>query len=624
MGQSQANKSTSIVEILKNHQLFSRCNRLGLSRLIPHIREKEFNKNQCLYSDNGYAENLYLIVDGSVCLRLANGTQADISSGLLGEETSIGKKRYSGTATTTEQSRFIVIPVNAFKKFLHENAFLKNDLIRSYINKLSPIQSSLDQIDEDVPPVTIGKNSSLVQALGWLFATILPICIVFFLRNDTAVPNDQALYLIAVVGCVAIMWMFQLLPDFVPAMFAVLVTILLGLAPPETVLSGFASKSFFMALSILGLSAVFRASGLGYRLLLLLLKSGPANKWWYNTSIFIMGFFLTPLVPTANGRIAIVAPFVSELLTLYDKKTAEKEAARLTVSVLSGTCLFSAIFLSSKSINFIIYGSLPIQEQARFQWLYWFYAASLCGGIMMVLYQISFAMFFKTPGRANISKDSILAQVALLGPLQKGEWAAIAGFFILVLSFATASLHHIDIPWMALTILFALLMYGFIDKDKFKKNIDWSFLVFLASLIGLVASMKHTGVDQWLAGNFHWLNTIMAEDFPVFIGMLAAAIGIVRFILPINATVIIFSTLLLPTAENIGVNPWLVGFLILFMSESFLMPYQASYYNQYCSITGTGQPNDDKRLVPYYLAIIVMKLIAIYASLPFWKYLGLL
>ncbi len=594
-----------------------------MSRLIPHLQEKVLESGEYLYSNCEHADELFLVIDGAVKLELETGNLVEITSGLLGEETSIGKKRYSGTARSIDQARVIVLPIGAFRKFLFENEFLKEELTRSYINKFSSTEDTRAGSLQSTPKPAV-HDSSLVQAIGWILATILPLCTVFLLRNDPTIPNDQALYLIAVVSCVGIMWMFQLLPDFVPALFAVLITILLGLAPTETILSGFSSKSFFMALSILGLSAVLRASGLGYRLLLLLLKSGPASKWWYNTSVFIMGFVLTPLVPTANGRIAVVAPFVSELLTLYDEKTAQREAARLTVSVLAGAGLFSAIFLSSKSINFIIYGSLPIQEQARFQWLYWLYAASVCGGIMMILYQISFALFFRTPGNVNIPKQSILNQLALLGPLKKGEWAAIMGFFVLIISFATNSLHRIDIPWVALAIFFALLMYGFIDKNEFKKNIDWSFLVFLASLIGLVAAMKHTGADYWLTGKFSWLNTIMAEDFPIFIAMLAGAIGIVRFVLPINATVIIFATLLLPTAENIGVNPWLVGFLILFLSESFVMPYQASYYNQYCSITSTGQPGADKRLLPFFLAIIVMKLIAIYASLPFWKHLGLL
>ena len=167
-------------------------------------------------------------------------------------------------------------------------------------------------------------------------------------------------------------------------------------------------------------------------------------------------------------------------------------------------------------------------------------------------------------------------------------------------------------------------MFGFIDNEKFRKHIDWSFLIFLASLIGLVATMKHTGVDMWLTVKFSWLNAIMAENFPLFILMLAGAIGVVRAVLPINATVVLFAALLLPNAENIGVNPWLVGFLILFLSESFVLPYQASYYTQYCSITGTGKPSDDKRLVPFHLALICMKLVSIYVSLPFWRYLGLL
>ena len=50
---------------------------------------------------------------------------------------------------------------------------------------------------------------------------------------------------------------------------------------------------------------------------------------------------------------------------------AQKEGPRLTASVMGGASLMSAIFLSSKSVNFLIFGLLPLQEQARFQWLYW-------------------------------------------------------------------------------------------------------------------------------------------------------------------------------------------------------------------------------------------------------------
>ncbi len=69
------------------------------------------------------------------------------------------------------------------------------------------------------------------------------------------------------------------------------------------------------------------ASGLAYRLLILLLKSGSASKWCNNTRVFRVDYILTPLgSPTSNGRMAIFAPFFSELFSLYDVNTAELEA----------------------------------------------------------------------------------------------------------------------------------------------------------------------------------------------------------------------------------------------------------------------------------------------------------
>lgn len=614
----------SVVDFVLSHSVFNGCNRQSLSRLVPHLIEKKLAPGETLYVADAPAGEIFLIVEGTLQITAAEGKEISLGEGLLGDEAIAGLKEYSGSAVAKSNSRVLVIPLTPFQAFLKVNPFLKDKLVQRFairnFSKSLPIAAAAE-----TSPATPSQKSSGLPVFGWLLATVFPLCIVYFLQNDPAIPNRQALYLIAVIGCVAIMWMFQLLPDFIPALFAVLIIILLGLAPTETVLSGFASNSFFMALSILGLGTVLTTSGLGYRILLLLLKAGPANTWWNNMCVFLMGLILNPLVPTANGRIAIVSPFVQELLRFHDGKTAKREAGRLTVSALAGAGLFSAVFLSSKSINFIIYGSLPSQEQAQFQWLYWLYAASVCGLVMMVLFQVSFALVFRSSGSSTVlTKQAVRDQITVLGPMDRSEWAAVIGFCVLAISFTTNSLHRIEIPWVALSIFYGLLMFGFIDKEKFRKHIDWSFLVFLAALIGLVASMKHTGVDLWLTSKFDWLNAIMASNFPLFILMLAGAISAVRIVLPINATVVIFAALLLPTAVNIGVNPWLVGFLILFLSESFVLPYQASYYAQYCALTGVGQPAHDRRLVPYHLALAAMKLIAVYASMPFWKYLGLL
>ena len=616
-----AKESLLFLENLLRDPLFKQCTRQSLSHLLPYLNERSLSAKEILYSGEEEARETYLMLEGEFELHFEGGQIVRINRGFLGEAAAIGVSKYSATAIAAKQSRVLVIPRRAFANLIQQNPAIKGALIQSFANRFSMQKQADFKKPEEFEPIS---KAPLRNTIGWLITALFPLFILYALHQDESIPNEQALYLIAIVGSVAVMWMFQLLPDFVPALFAILMIILLGLVPPEIALGGFASGSFFMALSILGLSVLITTSGFGYRVLLLLLKIGPSNRWWYNICVFLIGLVLNPIVPTANGRVAIISPFVNEFLSLYDQKTAQFEAGRLTISALSGVSLFSAMFMSSKSINFIIYGSLPSQEQELFNWFYWLYAASVCGIVMMVLYLISSAIVFRTPGRTSLSKKTLDDQLKVLGPMRKAEWATVAGFIIIALSFATSSIHRIEIPWVALAILFGLLMFGFVSKTEFKENIDWSFLIFLGSLIGLVASMNQVGVDKWLTVQLGWLNFIMANNFPLFIILLAVAISAIRLILPINATVIIFATIFLPSAVNIGVNPWLVGFLILFLSESFVLPYQASYYSQYCSLTGVGYPSKDRRLIPYNIGLILMKLIAIYVSLPFWHYLGLL
>ena len=460
--------------------------------------------------------------------------------------------------------------------------------------------------------------------IGWAVAILAPMALVTWLDGANILPNQRSVYLLAVLSVAVTMWVFRLLPDFVPALFSILCIILFGLAPPQIALGGFASNTLFMAMSIFGLSVVITVSGLSYRILLCLLKIGPANKIWYNISLFLTGLALTPVVPTTNGRIAILAPFTNDMLQAIGTSAAQKEGPRLTASVMGGASLMSAIFLSSKSVNFLIFGLLPLQEQARFQWLYWFYAASLCGLVMLVLYALFTWLLFRNDSKPSISPEIVIDQLRILGPIKVSEWAALFGLGVLLVSFLTASIHRIEIPWVAMAILFSLLMFQFLSAKDFRASIDWSFLIYLASLIGLVAAMGDVGLDRWISGNLKWLQTMMADNLPEFIAMLAVAIFVVRLALPINATVVIFATLLVPTAVNIAVNPWLIGFVVLLISESFIWPYQASYYAQFRAMVRPEAGVDSPRLVMLHFVEFGIKLVAVYVSFPFWRSLGIL
>ena len=550
---------------------------------------------------------------------------------------------YTTTVTATEASEVVVFPRHPLTEIIWSNRELRSLMLASFSDRFSLKARHCDapQSDDAVLHSHVGPalgatleqqqrhhgdhKHSTRNSIGWLLTLLLPCLFYYqFSINTTDLDTGQATLMVAILVAIVTMWIFRLMPDFVPALVGITGVVLLGLAPPDVALSGFASDSFFLAMGIFGLSAVLTHSGFSYRILLWLLRIGPANKLWYNFSLFATGLALTPLVPTANGRTAIVTPFLNDLLNSVDHASASREGPRLGVSMLGGVSLMSAMFLSSKSINFVVFGFLPMQEQSLYNWFYWLIAASVCGLVLLATFLLINSLLFRNASQPYIPRETVRHQAQLLGPVRPDEWAGALGLGVLLLGFLTVSIHRIPIPWISLGIISVLLMNGYLGRSDFQRRIDWGFLAFLGALIGLIASMQYLHLDVWLTQQLAWLATFMKQDFNLFIVLLASAIFLVRLALPINATVVIFATLLIPTAVNVGINPWLIGFLVLLFSESYIWPYQASYYLQYRGIVNKVALTDERRTALFNAIMAAAKIGAVYASLPYWRNLGVL
>lgn len=616
----------TISDLIARVPAFRQCPPQDLSRFLPHMCERKLAVGERLHELGAEAGDTFLVMSGAFELHDRSGPFAKVDRGFLGEEAAIGMDRYVSTAVAVEASTVLVMPREPFWSLAAHRA-VRDQLLKSFRSRFTGRDEIGEEGSEDTATAvtaTAHATISMRLVVGWIVALAAPVLILLTLRSSPYLPSPQAVELLATISAIVAMWIFRLVPDFVPALFAVLAVVILGLAPSAVAMSGFASDTFFMALSIFGLSAVITVSGLSYRVLLWMLKLGPAHKAWYSASLFISGFLLTPVVPTTNGRVAIVTPFLNELIGAIDKDSARREGPRLSASLLGGVSLMSAMFLSSKSVNFMIFGLLPPQEQARFQWIYWLYAASVCGAVLLALYGLGCWLLFRNPSRPSISRTVIGEQIKILGPLRGAEWAGVIGLVVLLASFLTASQHHIDVPWIALGILFALLMLGFLGQSDFRRQIDWNFLIFLGSFIGLIKAIKYVGLDKWLSQQLVWLGNYMDSNFAAFVLMLAAAIFAIRLVLPVNATVVIFVSILLPTAINLGVNPWLIGFLVLLLAEGFIWPYQTSYYLQMVSMARGESGATTPRVLILNAATFVMKVAAVYASMPFWRHLGIL
>lgn len=525
---------------------------------------------------------------------------------------------YLGTASANGDAVLLAIPKTVGEGLSATDAF-RETLVESLNRRI---------LQQDRAPAykrpLIETNGSWRMLIGWGLAALLPLLLVFTFGDMEDNRDPRQLYLFAVLSCVVVLWMFNVVIDYIPSILALLAFIMYGIAPTEVVLSGFSSPTFFMALSVFGLAAVIVMSGLGYRMLLWLLRIGPPTPIWQFVALFLSGALLTPVIPTASGRMAVVGPFITDLLYGLTDEQKHKVAPRLAAAILWGVSLFTTIFLSASPLNFLVYGLLPEQEQLNFQWLDWFIAASVCGGVMLVLFLGAAYFFFRNSERGiDLSPTMLKEQTRLIGPLRPIEIGALSGLAVLALAFLTNSVHKVEIPWIAMAILFGLLMFGAIDRFDFRSRIDWGFLLNLGAAIGIVETMQYLQFDAVIAAELGWMTDLMKDDFTSFLLLLSVVVFVTRLIMPTDAVVLIMCSVFMSTAAHVGANPWVVGFVILLIAEGFIWPYQADFYSQLCVISKEDLNIEGAQNLLLNLAVFFIKLIAIYATLTFWRHLGL-
>src|SRR5438552_154083 len=123
---------------------------------------------------------------------------------------------------------------------------------------------------------------------------------------------------------------------------------------------------------------------------------------------------------------------------------------------------------------------------------------------------------------------------------------------------------------------------------------------------------------------FSWLGWLAAA-LPVGIFCLAgaAATMLLRFVLPSRPTMLLLSLAVVPAAPQLGISPWLAGVTVLLAANVWILPYQGLEYLIAREATG-GQAFDDRQGTRMGAALTAVRFVAIAASVPFWKLMGLL
>ena len=611
--------SASVASHLVKDPILSKSLNESLARMLRNVHEMQYKAGEQIYSAESDATTLYLLKQGEVELVTPIGKRFTINDGRFGEEAATDVPHYLSDAVALTDASVLTIPRSSLVGL---NLYNPSHKAEFYFSLLTNFGVKEIRRAGAKRQAQTSLRREVLDVVGWFTSLLLPLVVMLY-GPELGLDRATTAFL-SIFTATVIMWAFELVDEYIPGLFAVLTTLSLGIAPTRVVLAGFASDGFFMAMSVLGLGAVVVMSGLSFRFLLWLLRYLPNTNAGHNIGLLLTGFLLTPLVPSINGRTSLVTPFMIDMVETVKFEFGGKAATRMAIAAFTGVTLLSAAFMTSRSVNMVIFGLLGAQEQQQFQWIYWVVASAGTTLAMLVIYFVTAAWIFRSQEVPRLAKDQVEVQLQLLGKIKNREWAAICGILVFSIGVITTSIHNIQPPWLGMTILYGLLLLGFLRKNEFRQNIDWPSLVYLGSLVGIVGTFNYLGLDKWLGHHLAVLGNMLQSNFGLFVLVLSAVIFVIRLVMPNTATIAICATIFMPIAAQVGVNAWVVGFIILLLGDIWIFPYQCSHYTQFQELTREKAVYDEGAFLKYNLFMNFVRIGGIYASIPYWTALGIL
>lgn len=457
---------------------------------------------------------------------------------------------------------------------------------------------------------------------GWTVALVFPPLL--YVTVLAAGFSTQSSIFAAMLGATVVFWVFGLVDEFVPALLAVVAALIVGLAPPSVALAGFASPSLLLLLGVYALSAVIISSGLSYRLMLGLLLRLPDKPVWHQVTLLGSGYLLSPLVPSANARLSLLTPVYRDMAAGLRLTPRGPAITALLAAMFGGALLFSPMMATSKSSNIAGLSLLPAQVQAEFSGFFWLVAAAVAAVGVTVIHLLVLPLLFRGGEEAALPRAEMRRNLTAMGPLTSPEKIAAAGFLFFLLGSATVGWHHVKPPYLAGCVLLGLLLSGILVRKDFQRQIDWPMIVFLLGIDSMMRIMDHLGLAQALARSAGHAFDFIGGRIAVFILVTLAVTVTVRLALPVTAGMLTSAVVLLPVAAAQGIHPWICVFCAAIFSDISFFRHQGTNGILQIRADGLFEDADERGFMRYNLVMNAARVAVVFASIPWWGWLGLL
>jgi len=643
--------------LLREVDLFAGLERVTLAKLAAHLEPQSYAAPSIIFRQGDAGDALYVVASGTVGVYATDKTgTAETLVRLLSVGEPFGEMALLSsiprTATIKVETDCEVLRLNrsAFVELVREQpsvalaiaATLSRRLadmlnrptgaVPAAIAKRKRTPDAADRISGPVNATETGVSAAirwLRLSVGRVGIAIGAAIVIFALGWIVSPPRGLNLTawhsLVALLAILPALVLDAILEGALGLLLAC-AWVLTGSASATDALSGFASPSWVLVVSVLIIGAAISQTGILYRLSLETITRMRGGFAGEATALACAGQLLGPAVPNATSRIIIIAPMLRELVEALGYPPKSKGAVGLSMAVLIGFGQLAATTLTSGTTSVLVAAILPAQVRGDINWITWtIYGASfniiLFAGLLgTILWYYRPAAETRQPSSERAK--SLALQRALLGPMSRDEKIALGVGIALLAGFITQPLHHVDPGWVA-ALAVGVLSAARVVTVSTLRAVNWNFALLFGALISLATVFSHTGLDHWVADSVAGIMGDLSSSRVTFVVALALFCFAISFIVRWQAAAPLVTIALAPVASAAGIHPYIVGLISVVACNPFFLPYQSTTYLALTAGTG-GMLYTHAQALPTAIAYAFWTVIAAALSVPVWRLLGLM
>ena len=359
------------------------------------------------------------------------------------------------------------------------------------------------------------------QQKGWpparffIFGLIVLTSIAVFIAGPFVFSDEissAAVLILLVVGALAT----GVIPEQITILIFFLLAMLLAIASPQIVFSGFISGAFWLVFGGLIIGAAVETTGLGNRIAQSLISYVRGSYLWVVATILLINLVLIFLMPSTLSRVVLLIPIIISISDQMGYSRGSKPANGLVMVTVLTAYLCSTSVLPANVPNNVLMGASETFLNTPIRYFeYFLLHFPILGALKAIIIWGTVVFLFKpenqevkivTGDTGSIKKSKT--------QLRKDEKRILIFLVCALLLWATDTVHGITPAWVSLAVGIACLFpkFGVVSPSEFKEKVAIGPLLYVAGIIGIGAVVADSGLGNYLSNVMIEASNLSPDD----------------------------------------------------------------------------------------------------------------